>query len=97
MALDINTELGIIIMINEYIAAKDDVERKEKLDNINAYVDKIAQDREVALARKVLGVSNFAIPRQGFTMKKRLNLLSKEMMKVIDQVEPDVIETVHEG
>jgi len=41
------------------------------------------REAEIALARKVIGVSNYGIKRRGVTMKKRLDVLNEQMMKII--------------
>jgi hypothetical protein len=48
-------------------------------------VERARLDAEIALARKVIGVSNYAIRRHGVTMKTRLDLLNKEMSRIIPE------------
>lgn len=60
---------------------------------IKKFIAEERREAEIALARKVLGVSNYSIYRRGITMKKRLDLLTEHMSKII----PDIFETGKEN
>jgi hypothetical protein len=59
---------------------------------VNQHAINVADEREIALARKVLGVTNYFIKRRGVTLKKRLDILSTEMQKII----PDTFGAIEE-
>lgn len=62
----------------------------DQLDKImvlfQAHEEATVREAEIALARKVLSVSNYSIRHKGITMRDRLDILTKRMSAIIPDI-----------